>query len=706
MGTLNLKNSIVSGNTAGDVSGITNLGNNVIGGNARLAPLADYGGPTRTMALLPGSPAIDTGDNAAIANPPFSGPPFTDQRGTGFARIANGTVDIGAFESRGFSISATSGSGQSVAVRAAFAAPLVATVSSASGEPVSGGVVSFTAPASGPSATFTGGVTTFSASIDASGQASASAAANSLVGGPYNVSAGGIGISSPALFSLTNTPAPTQTFVISSLNPSTLSESVTFAAVVTSPVGAAAGAVQFKDNGANLGAPMTLNGSGFGRVTTSSLTVGTHTITAEYSGNANFLPSTGSLDGGQVVNNRPLIKFSQTNYEVNEKDKLVTITVNRGGDTTAAVNVDYATSDDSAAMSLLPCSTANGVASPRCDFTTAVGTLRFAPGETSKTFNVLVSEDAFIEGNETLTLTLFNLTGGAGFAQPSDAGATLTILDDELADALSPDDTESFVRRHYHDFLHREADPAGLAFWIDNIDKCLDPARRPAGLTEVQCIEIFRINTSAAFFLSIEFQNTGYFVERVYKTSFGDINPPTVPVPVRFTDFLHDSQEVGAGLVVLEGNWQTQLENNKRAFTLSFVQRPAFLNRYPGLTSATAFVDSLNANAGNVLTDSERSALIAELSPNPSDPALRASVLRKIAENATLQQREFNRAFVLMQYFGYLRRNPDAAPEPNLNFDGYNFWLNKLNQFNGNYVDAEMIKAFLSSLEYRQRFGH
>jgi hypothetical protein len=81
-------------------------------------------------------------------------------------------------------------------------------------------------------------------------------------------------------------------------------------------------------------------------------------------------------------------------------------------------------------------------------------------------------------------------------------------------------------------------------------------------------------------------------------------------------------------------------------------------------------------------------------------------VLRKIAENATLQQREFNRAFVLMQYFGYLRRNPDAAPEPNLNFDGYNFWLNKLNQFNGNYVDAEMIKAFLSSLEYRQRFGH
>jgi hypothetical protein len=103
------------------------------------------------------------------------------------------------------------------------------------------------------------------------------------------------------------------------------------------------------------------------------------------------------------------------------------------------------------------------------------------------------------------------------------------------------------------------------------------------------------------------------------------------------------------------------------------------------------------------LSDSERAALIAELSPNPADPSLRASVLRKIADNATLKQREFNRAFVLMEYFGYLRRNPDAAPD--LNFNGYNFWLNQLNQFNGNFANADMVKAFLSSGEYRQRFG-
>jgi hypothetical protein len=66
-------------------------------------------------------------------------------------------------------------------------------------------------------------------------------------------------------------------------------------------------------------------------------------------------------------------------------------------------------------------------------------------------------------------------------------------------------------------------------------------------------------------------------------------------------------------------------------------------------------------------------------------------------------QREFPRAFVQMQYFGYLRRNPDDQPDGNLN--GYNFWLNKLNQFNGNFVQAEMVKAFINSAEYRHRFG-
>ena len=83
----------------------------------------------------------------------------------------------------------------------------------------------------------------------------------------------------------------------------------------------------------------------------------------------------------------------------------------------------------------------------------------------------------------------------------------------------------------------------------------------------------------------------------------------------------------------------------------------------------------------------------------------RAQVLRAVAENETFTAREKNRAFVLMQYFGYLRRNPYDAPEPGLNFDGYNFWLSKLEEFNGNFIAAEMVKAFLTSTEYQQRFG-
>src|SRR5207249_10213003 len=126
--------------------------------NPLLGPLANNGGPTQTMALLPGSPAINAGDNAAIVNPPFSGPPFTDQRGLGFNRIVIATVDMGAFESRGFTINASSGTPQSTAVLSVFSMPLVATVSSAFSEPVAGGVVTFTAPTIDASGLFPGNV--------------------------------------------------------------------------------------------------------------------------------------------------------------------------------------------------------------------------------------------------------------------------------------------------------------------------------------------------------------------------------------------------------------------------------------------------------------------------------------------------------------------------------------------------------------------
>jgi uncharacterized repeat protein (TIGR01451 family) len=489
--------------------------------------------------------------------------------------------------------------------------------------------------------------------------------------------------------------AATTTAVTSSVNPSGVGQSVTFTATVTSPSGTPTGTVQFKDNGVNLGSPIPLNGSGVAQLTTSSLTGGLHPITADYSGDGNFITSSGTLTGGQTVG--VVLAFSATTYNTTEDSRAVTITVQRTGNPSVAVTVDYATPDDSSATpTILPCSTA-GFVSPRCDFTTAAGTLKFASGENSKTFDVLISQDNFVEGNESFPLTLSNPTNGATLGTST---ANVIIADDVTEPTANPiDDSTNFVRQHYHDFLNREplpGDAAGLNFWVNQIESCG---------SDQACRDLKRINVSGAFFLSIEFQQTGFYVYRTYKAGFGDINPPSVPVPLRYREFVTDTQEVQRGVVVGQGAWQAQLDANKQAYALAFVTRSAFLTRYPGSTSATSFVDMLNANAGNVLNPTERAALISQLTPNPSDPALRGDVLMKVAENAVLKQQEMNRSFVLMQYFGYLRRNPDAAPESGLNFSGFNFWLNKLNQFNGNFVNADMVKAFITSSEYRKRFG-
>ncbi|HEX8294577.1 MAG TPA: DUF4214 domain-containing protein, partial [Pyrinomonadaceae bacterium] len=260
-------------------------------------------------------------------------------------------------------------------------------------------------------------------------------------------------------------------------------------------------------------------------------------------------------------------------------------------------------------------------------------------------------------------------------------------------------DNAFFVRQQYLDFLSREPDAAGFQFWQDNITQC--------GSDE-PCKEVKRINVSAAFFLSIEFQNTGYLVYRTYKAAYGDATSPNVPgtVPViRLGEFLPDSQRIGLGVQVGIGNWEQQLEANKQAYALEFVLRPRFLAAFPLSMTAAQYVDKLVQNAGITLTAGERDALVAQLNSTADVAAARAAVLRAVAENPQLQQSEFRRAFVLMQYYGYLRRNPDDAPEPGLNFGGWKFWLDKLNEFNGDFQRAEMVKAFLTSDEYIDRFG-
>jgi len=275
--------------------------------------------------------------------------------------------------------------------------------------------------------------------------------------------------------------------------------------------------------------------------------------------------------------------------------------------------------------------------------------------------------------------------------------ATVTITDNDSVDGPgNPNDSSSFfVHQHYVDFLNREPDAGGLAFWTGEIDNCTP---------KPQCVEVKRINVSAAFFLSIEFQETGYLVYRLYKAAYG--NMPGAPVPVVLNEFLPDSQQIGQGLVVGVGNWQTVLEVNKVAFIQSFISRTRFTTAYPTTLTPPQYVDALFANAGVTPTLSERNAAINEFfSSNTTDALARGRALRRVAENPQLDQQEKNNAFVLMQYFGYLRRNPNDAPEANLDFAGFNFWLGKLNQFNGNFVNAEMVKAFITSSEYRHRFG-
>ncbi|MEO7969812.1 MAG: hypothetical protein ABI698_00820 [bacterium] len=177
-----------------------------------------------------------------------------------------------------------------------------------------------------------------------------------------------------------------------------------------------------------------------------------------------------------------------------------------------------------------------------------------------------------------------------------------------------------------------------------------------------------------------------------------------LPAPLKLNEFLPDTQQIGSGVIVNQSGWEQLLETNKQNFFLGFVQRARFTSTYPTSLTADQFVDQLFLNAGVTPSSTDRAAAISEFGgfSSSGDVVARARVLRRVAQNSTLTQQEFNRAFVLMQYFGYLRRNANDAPDAD--FTGFNFWLNKLNQANGDYIAAEMVKAFIVSGEYRARF--
>jgi uncharacterized protein (TIGR03118 family) len=536
-----------------------------------------------------------------------------------------------------------------------------------------------------------------------------------------------------------------------------------------------------------------------------------------------------------------LIKFATDNFAVDEAGGHVDFTVVRTGDTSGTATVNYNTFDESQA----------GHASQKSDYEIALGTLTFNPGETSKTFRILIVNDSFAEGDESIDLFLSNPTGaGVGLGSPNTAEVTILDNDATTSSSNPVDDASFFVRQHYLDFLNREPDASGFPFWVSNISTC-NPS-------DTNCIATRRVNVSAAFFLSIEFQQTGLLAYMTHRAAFGP-NASGSPAPVLYGNFERDTQALQRGFVFGQPGADAVLEANKVAYFNEFVTRPEFVSKYPSTLTNDQYVDKLLASANltpaevrlfvvnltndqevpptvpTLTTDAARPAsfgtarfqfnaaqtamtftatisnidvtgsqtadtnddLIAahiHASPsvgpgvngpvvwgffgspfndnNPNDqiffptpggvggtfsgkwdppegngttlaaqltnlttghayinfhtkqftggeirglfPAAdafrnslvaglnggtltRAQVLRQVAEATELQTREFNAAFVTMQYFGYLRRDPDTS--------GFNFWLGKLNAFNGNFVKAEMVKAFITSSEYRQRFG-
>jgi hypothetical protein len=393
----------------------------------------------------------------------------------------------------------------------------------------------------------------------------------------------------------------------------------------------------------------------------SVLNVGSHQLSAAFtpSDAANY--TTANLSAQITVDpvTAPVFNFDNATYSVNEGDGHATVTVNRTGNTAGAATVSYATSDTAA---LTNCNVTNGIASSRCDYTTSVGILRFAAGESSRTISIPLVDDDYAEGNESFSITLSNALG-------EDLGAVstanITIKDNETAAGQNPLSSNAFfVRQHYMDFLGRDPEPKGLADWLAILSNC--------ATGDAKCD---RIEVSAGFFRSAEFQERGYFTYRFYSASLGrkpDYNE-FIPDMAKVSGFLTDAEK----------------EANKVAFVQEFMQRAEFKNRYDSQTTPTAYVDALLNTAG-LQNHPSRAGWIEGLTNNT---LTRAQVLRQLAESAEVYRKFYNQAFVVEEYFGYLRRDPDAL---------YLQWIDKLDK-TGDY--RALIDNFLSSTEYRMRFG-
>jgi uncharacterized delta-60 repeat protein len=399
--------------------------------------------------------------------------------------------------------------------------------------------------------------------------------------------------------------------------------------------------------------------------------------TGEFDGSASIVESVREVFIPSAV------QFSQAAYSVQEGCATATITVNRMGSTSGTVSVDFATSD--------------GTALQRTNYTLATGTLTFGDGVSSQNFNVLITKDAYRENpNASLNLSLGNATGGAVLGAQSTA--TLTIMDDATVPTNSQpiDDAGTFVCQHYHDFLSREPDQAGFAFWVSQITQCG---------SDQTCINRKRIDVSNAFFFEVEYQQTAAYVFRLWREAYGNSQPFPNPDNSNPTE-----ANKLPSYAVFSKDWarligSSNLAQDQLALATLFASRPEFLDKYPANLTLDQFVDAVLATiqaADGVDLTSQRSGLIALGS--------RGAVMYRLANddgsgtNGGISNRpfidaEYNRAFVYSQYAGYLRRDADIG--------GFLFWLGQVGACPLRNVGAQhaMVCSFITSAEYQNRFS-
>ncbi|HEY0081239.1 MAG TPA: carboxypeptidase regulatory-like domain-containing protein, partial [Pyrinomonadaceae bacterium] len=380
----------------------------------------------------------------------------------------------------------------------------------------------------------------------------------------------------------------------------------------------------------------------------------------------------------------PTVQFEAANYQFNEGDAGVTFNLIRTGDTSGTVTVNYETVDtDTFTVGCADQVNNQGAAYGRCDFATSVGIISFSPGETTKSINVPLIDDGHQEGDETFHLRLSN----ASEATLGTRAATMVTIHDNDG-AASPNPVTAsfsfFVRQQYLDFLSREADAAGRNAWIGVLNGCANAFNGPA--VPSGCDRIFV--SGEGFFRSQEFQLKGFYVFRFYKLAFN-----------RMPEYL----EAVADMSFVAGQTPEEVYARKAQLATLITERLEFRTAYGGLSNAQ-YVAALLA----------RYNLTQVTTPDPAQPdggalvtltggdltnrldalqLTRAQVLRAVADSERVGALEFDNAFVGMQYYGYLRRKPDAA--------GFEAWLGVLRS--GDV--RTMVNGFLNSTEYKLRFG-